>query len=155
MLALWNGAGGAPRAPSSASASSRSRRERTSAYSAITKNALTRTSSPVRMMKRSFTDWLLPAAPASGRLHQRPAWPRAPSSLGSPSPLSCYFGMGRRRSCSDRGTVAAAPAPMTGLLRTVAPSSGAADPSHQLQTVWLGGVDDAASVLASAISLSA
>ena len=42
-------------APSSASASSRGRLERTSAYSAITKNALTRTRSPVRMMNRTFT----------------------------------------------------------------------------------------------------
>src|ERR1700729_1245975 len=109
MLSICRTASRAPRAPSSASASSRVFRERTSAYSAITKNALTRTSSPVRMMNSAFTGTPAPATPATGRPHQRPAWGKAPSALGSPSSVSCYFGMDRRRSCSDGGTVAAAP----------------------------------------------
>src|SRR5437588_1624783 len=102
MWSICRSASRAPRAPSSASASSRARLERTSAYSPITKNALTRTSSPVRMMNRAFTGGESPAAPALGR-------PRAPSSVESPSSVSCYFEMGRRRSCSDGKTVAAAP----------------------------------------------
>src|SRR5947209_11697996 len=55
MLSICLPARRAPRAPSSASDSSRARRERTSAYSAITKNALTSTSTAVRMMSRAFT----------------------------------------------------------------------------------------------------
>ncbi len=51
--------------PSSASVSSRVRRERTSAYSAMTKNALTRTSSPARTMNRTFTEGLARARPAA------------------------------------------------------------------------------------------
>ena len=65
----------APREPSSAISSSLALRERTSAYSAITKNALTRTSSPVRMMKSAVTDRRA-AAGSDGRdgaLRQRAA----------------------------------------------------------------------------------
>src|SRR5436305_8517007 len=75
MWSIWRTARRAPRAPSSASVSSRARRERTSAYSAMTKNAFTRTSTPVRKMNSPVK-----GAPARGSLRS----------------LCCYFGVGRR-----------------------------------------------------------
>src|SRR5579884_4205822 len=116
MSPIWRKASCAPRRPSSASASRRAREERTSAYSAMTKNELTSTSSAVRTMSSALTPpsaWGPRAPPAIWRPGALPAArrPRAPSSSCAPCgppPVWCYFGMGRRRSFSDAGTVAAA-----------------------------------------------
>ena len=93
VVELLERAGARRAEPSSRISSRRARRERTSAYSAITKNALIATSSAARMSSSAFTRSASPRASAqlaSGRRVRRPRgrWPR-------------YFGRGSSSSSSD------------------------------------------------------
>src|SRR5579863_361038 len=93
MRSSWLSASVAPRRFCSRMTSSRALRERTSAYSAITKNALTATSRAARI---SFS----PVTPDRG---EQPAEPPPGSAIGR-----CYFGEVRlrRSSAADALTVA-------------------------------------------------
>src|SRR4029077_19028927 len=115
MFASCASASAAPLAPSSRITSRRARRERTSAYSAITKNALIAISSAVRVSVRPFT----PAGQSVGRADARRVGAvQDDAGVRGPSGPS-YFGevLRRRSSLADlpnlarasvgRGTIAA------------------------------------------------
>src|SRR5216683_2746275 len=105
MFASWLSASAAPLAPSSRRTSSCARRERTSAYSAITKNALIATRSAAMMSLSPFTrDRRFPAP-----LGRPPRGCGRDKLVGGRSG-PCYFGedLRRRSSLADRSTVARA-----------------------------------------------
>ena len=107
-FASCSSASAAPLAPSSRISSRRARRERTSAYSAITKNALIAISSAARMSFRPFTR--VPAIPDARR---RPACGPDAATVGAGGPSRATLLRGRSSSSSfivlsTRSTVARA-----------------------------------------------